>query len=182
MSPAFFLAFALDPGAVRECWGETRSAAAAWGEWRRVARAAAPLLAAPRAARPLPLAQPQPQLQQLPQHLQRAFLRSLVCPALAPQGRVARRLRAHSLTPSLWLRGALFPSAAGAWQGLRQGRQGGRGCAGGGGAAEGKKRRWAPAGKSAHPLALAPASAVRLGSPSTGGSALLPGLEDRAGF
>ena len=175
MSPAFFLAFALDPGAVRECWGETRSAAAAWGEWRRVARAAAPLLAAPRAARPLPLAQPQPQLQQLPQHLQRAFAAESRVPRSRAAGPGGTAI-AGSLLYSILL-ASRRPLSLGS-RGLAGPEAGETGW----GAAEGKKRGWAPAGKSAHPLALAPASAVRLGSPSTGGSALLPGLEDRAGF
>ena len=73
---------------------------------------------------------------------------------------------------SLGSRGLAGPEAGETgWEGVRRG-----------GAAEGKKRGWEPAGKSAHPLALAPASAVRLGSPSTSGSALLPGVEDRDGF
>lgn len=137
MSPAFFLAFALDPGAVRECWGETRSAAAAWGEWRRVARAAAPLLAAPRAARPLPLAQPQPQLQQLPQHLQRAFAAESRVPrsrAAGPGGTAIAGSLLYSILLasrrplSLGSRGLAGPEAGETgWEGVRRGR----GCCGG---------------------------------------------------
>lgn len=54
---------ARDPGSGR---------AAACGEWPRVAPAAVPLLPAPGALQPLSPAQPQPQLQQLPPHLQQA--------------------------------------------------------------------------------------------------------------
>lgn len=101
VSLAFFLAFALDLATVWDCWRETQATAAACIEWLPVAPAAAPFLPAP-GGRP----------QGLRGHCRRPSrshscsscrricsgrpLRSPVRPALSPQGRVARRLRAHS--------------------------------------------------------------------------------------
>ena len=133
VSVVFFLAFALDPRAARECWRETRAAAAAAAcdEWLRAARL---LLLS---CRPLGLrghCRP-PRGSHSCSSCRRICrgnsLRSPVHPALAPQGRPGGTATAGSLLdfhpsrfPAPWF--PRQPGLGGAWGG---GRQGWRGCA-----------------------------------------------------
>lgn len=165
----------------RECWRETRAAAAACGEWLRLALVAEPLLSAPGAARPLPPAQPQPQLQQLPPHLQRAPAAESRAPCALAAGPGGTAIAGSLLD----LHPACFPALSS----LRQpglGRAwGGRDRIGGGTPGWGLRRgkvRVGDSGKNAHPLALEPASALRLGHPSEEAARSCRGVGDGARF
>lgn len=111
--PAFLFAFAPDLGAG---WGVAGVLGRDPGSGGRLVAARTPCGCSsppgPWATRSLPPAQPQPQLQQLPPHLQRTPAAESCAPCARAAGRVAGRLRAHSLTSIPPATGALFPSSA----------------------------------------------------------------------